>query len=86
MEWAPIGSAVVVSFAMPEPFRVGLPSLVVSSKKVNVPAGFPAREAGVTFAVNVTESPLSTLVADEASVVIVTLRGEVPPRKKALIT
>ena len=69
MEWgeAAAESALVLKVAVPEPFRVWLPRLLVPSKKETVPVGTPPLP--VTVAVKVTALPANAGFSEEASVV-----------------
>ncbi len=50
-----------------------MPSMVVPSKKVTVPAGVVDPEAGVTVAVKLMLVPATPLVADDVSEVVVAM-------------
>ena len=69
MEWgeAAAESALVLKVAVPEPFRVWLPRLLVPSKKETVPVGTPPLP--VTVAVKVIALPANAGFCEEASVV-----------------
>ena len=69
MEWgeAAAESELVLKAAVPEPFKVWLPRLLVPSKKEMIPAGTPPFP--VTVAVKVTALPASAGFCEEASVV-----------------
>ena len=56
---------------MPVPSSAPVPMLVPPSKKVTVPVGTALPAEAATVAVNVMLVPLTALVADEASVVVV---------------
>lgn len=70
IECEPTVSEVVVNVAVPEPFSVPVPSVVVPSLKVTVPVGVPETRP-FTTAVNVTDPPENAgFVLDVSAVVV----------------
>jgi hypothetical protein len=68
----PTGNVAEVNVAMPEPFRLALPRVVVPFKKVTVPAAGPTPGAATeTVAVNVTVCPVVAGFGDAVRAVVV---------------
>ena len=68
---------------MPVPSSEIIPNDVAPSVKVTVPVGMATPEAGETWAVKLRLVPLTALVAEGTSVVVVAITGAVTVRLKA---
>jgi hypothetical protein len=72
MEWVPTDNPVVETVATPELFKVPVPMVAEPFLNVTVPVAV-APEAGVTFAVKLTDFPSVEGFSDEVSVVVVAI-------------
>jgi hypothetical protein len=69
--YEPAASADALYVAIPEPFSVPVPRVVVPLRKVTAPVGVGAPDVPVTVAVKVTLDPAAMEVADAVNEVVV---------------